>query len=78
MFEKGLHAVFNGEAATDFRRRLMKEQGEISICKLCSSYGLPRLGHPKAPGFTAQWHSVNRSDIPSHAEALADAADRRL
>src|SRR5579884_168047 len=76
VFEKGLRAVFNGEAATGFRRKLLKDQGAISICKLCSGYGLPRLEHPKAPGFVAEWHSVNRDDLPSHAEAIAQAPNR--
>lgn len=76
VFDKGLRAVFNGEAATDFRRKLLADQGSISICKLCSGYGLPRLEHPKTPGFVAERHTVNRDDVPSHAEAIAQAPNR--
>jgi MoaA/NifB/PqqE/SkfB family radical SAM enzyme len=73
VFEKGLRAVYNGELATDFRRRILTQQGDVSICKLCSGYGLPQLQHPKTPGFAIERHSINRDDIPSHEEAIAQA-----
>lgn len=78
VFEKGLNAVFNGEAATGFRRRLLEKQGAISICKLCSGYGLPQLQHAKPAGFTIQRHSVNDPAIPSHEEAIANAQNTIL
>jgi MoaA/NifB/PqqE/SkfB family radical SAM enzyme len=76
VFEKGLRAVFNGEAATNFRRRLLNEQGQISICKLCSSYGLPRLEHARPAAFTVEHHTVNQK-APSHEDAIADAPNRQ-
>jgi MoaA/NifB/PqqE/SkfB family radical SAM enzyme len=76
VFEKGLRAVFNGEAATDFRRNILTQQGKVSICKLCSGYGLPRLEHTKPPGFVIEHHSVSRGDIPTHAEAIAQAPNQ--
>lgn len=76
VFEKGLRAVYNGEPATDFRRRILTQQGEVSICKLCSGYGLPRLEHPKPPSFAIEHHSINRHDIPSHEQAIAQAPNR--
>jgi len=71
VFEKGLYAVFNGKQATEFRQNLLKEQGKISICKLCSGYGLPKLQHAKPTGFVVQRHSVNDSSLPSHEESIA-------
>lgn len=78
VFEKGIKAVFNGAEATNFRRRLLDEQGDISICKLCSGYGLPQLQHAKPAGFTAERHSINSSEIPSHEEAIANAQNNVL
>ena len=71
VFEKGLKAVFNGEEATGFRNKLLTQQGDISICKLCSGYGLPQLQRTEPAGFTIQRHTVNETDIPSHDEAIA-------
>lgn len=71
VFEKGLKAVFNGEEATGFRQKLLTQQGDISICKLCSGYGLPQLQRTEPAGFTIQRHTVNETGIPSHDEAIA-------
>ena len=73
VFEKGIKSVFNGEEATAFRRQILTDQGNVSICKLCSGYGLPQLQHTKPAGLTIQRHSVNESAIPSHEEAIANA-----
>ncbi len=73
VFEKGLKAVFNGEEATAFRRQIMTSQGDVSICKLCSGYGLPQLQHSKPSGLALQRHSVNESAIPSHEKTIASA-----
>lgn len=78
VFEDGLKAVFNGEAATEFRRQLLRSQGEISICKLCSSYGLPHLDKTAPVSFTVQRHSVNIDDIPSHEVAISKAQNTIL
>lgn len=78
VFERGLRQVFNGEAATAFRARLLKDQGGISICRLCSGYGLPRLQHAKPAGFTIARHSINTPDLPSHEEAIANAQNTIL
>ena len=76
VFEEGLRAVFNGERATAFRRRILTEQGKVSICRLCSGYGLPRLEHARPAGFTVERHTVNPTDVPSHEEAIAAAPNR--
>ncbi|WP_416916220.1 MAG: radical SAM/SPASM domain-containing protein [Roseicyclus sp.] len=78
VFDGGLKSVFNGEAATDFRRQILSSQGDVSICKLCSGYGLPQLQHPKPAGLTIQRHSVNAPTIPSHEEAIANAQNTLL
>lgn len=77
VFDSGLRSVFNGEAATAFRRDILARQGEVSICKLCSGYGLPQLQHPKKPGFGITRHTINRDDVPSHEEAIAQAPNRK-
>lgn len=78
VFEQGLKKVFNGEAATAFRARLLQDQGSIPICRLCSGFGLPRLQHAKPAGFTIARHSVNPPDLPSHEEAIASAQNTVL
>jgi MoaA/NifB/PqqE/SkfB family radical SAM enzyme len=78
VFERGLKGVFNGEAATSFRSRLLKEQGEISICKLCSGYGLPQLQHARPAGFIIERHTVNTESIPTHEEAIANSQNTIL
>ncbi|GJL61927.1 MAG: radical SAM protein [Nitrospirales bacterium] len=78
VFDKGINAIFNGEAATDFRHQLLQRQGDISICKLCSGYGLPQLQHTNPAGFTIQRHTINDGDIPSHDEAIANAQNTLL
>lgn len=78
VFEKGLKAVFNGEEATAFRRQILTSQGDVSICKLCSGYGLPQLQHAKPAGLTIQRHTVNDGAIPSHEEAIANAQNTIL
>jgi MoaA/NifB/PqqE/SkfB family radical SAM enzyme len=75
-FESGLRRVFNGEKATEFRRNILKAQGDVSICKLCSGYGLPQLEHARTPDFVIEHHSVNSDGIPSHEEAIAQAPNR--
>lgn len=78
VFEKGVKAVFSGQEATDFRRQLLRDQGGISICNLCSGYGLPQLEKPRPVAFTVQRHSVNSSDLPSHSQAIAEAQNTLL
>lgn len=71
VFEKGLHAVFNGQEATDFRRQILTQQGDVSICKLCSGYGLPQLQRTPPAEFTVERHSINNDETPSHEASIA-------
>lgn len=73
VFEKGLKAVFNGEAALEFRNKILSDQGNVSICKLCSGYGLPQLHHGKPAEFTVKRHSVNPDHIPSHETSIKES-----
>jgi radical SAM protein with 4Fe4S-binding SPASM domain len=60
VFEEGLMSVFNGKRAVAFRQRILDAQREVGICRLCSGYGVPRLQHREATGFTVERHTVNR------------------
>lgn len=43
VFEDGLWRVFNSKPAREFRRRILKDQARMEICRLCSGYGSPML-----------------------------------
>jgi radical SAM protein with 4Fe4S-binding SPASM domain len=43
ILQQDLREIWNGPKYTDFRRRILTDQGKIDICRLCSSYGVPRL-----------------------------------
>lgn len=78
VFEDGLTKVFNGEPATQFRHNLLTRQGDISICKLCSGYGLPQLQRNKPAGFTIERHTINKNEMPNHDDAIANAQNTIL
>jgi MoaA/NifB/PqqE/SkfB family radical SAM enzyme len=73
VFEQGLMGVFNGTKARQFRRRILTDQGNIDICKLCSSYGLPTIERKKSETFSVVRHSVD-ADEQSRVERAAQAA----
>lgn len=62
VFDSGLKAVFNGEKARDFRRRILDSQRTVSICELCSGYGLPNLGRTRPADFSVERHTVQPND----------------
>ena len=47
-FETPLREIWNGAKARDFRRSIIKDQGSVNICELCSGFGVPQL-MPKKP-----------------------------
>jgi radical SAM protein with 4Fe4S-binding SPASM domain len=47
-FETPLGKIWNGKAATEFRRSIVSDQASVEICKLCSGFGVPRLA-PETP-----------------------------
>jgi len=73
VFEEGLVGVFNNEKATDFRRRILTDQANVDICKLCSGYGLPNLVKPTRGEFSVVRHSVNVEGIE---DALMEATEK--
>ena len=59
VFEHGLRRVFNGKKAREFRRQILDNQGNVEICKLCSSYGLPTLAKQRPIEFEIKRHSFD-------------------
>ncbi len=47
VFQEDLRSIWNGPKYRAFRKRILTEQGEIDICRLCSSYGVPHLNRLK-------------------------------
>ena len=60
VFEQGFKAVWNGEKARTFRRKIVKEQSKIGICRLCSGYGVPDLLTTKPAKFHVKRHSITK------------------
>ncbi len=42
-FETPLREIWNGAKARAFRRSIIKDQGSVNICELCSGFGVPQL-----------------------------------
>jgi radical SAM protein with 4Fe4S-binding SPASM domain len=59
VFEDGLSRVFNSPKARDFRRRILTDQANIDICRLCSGYGQPTMIKEKPMHFSIKRHSFN-------------------
>jgi MoaA/NifB/PqqE/SkfB family radical SAM enzyme len=59
VFEDGVTRVFNGKRAREFRRRILTDQGNVDLCKLCSGYGLPTMTKEKPMSFEVMRHSFN-------------------
>ena len=45
-----LKNIWNGQKSVSFRNNILKNQGEIDICKLCAGYGYPQLLHEEKTG----------------------------
>ena len=65
VFEDGLSRVFNSKKAREFRRRILTDQGNVDICKLCSSYGQPDLVKEEPISFEIKHHSFNPDRLES-------------
>lgn len=65
-FERPLKEIWNNEAIRSFRQKVIADQGEIDICKLCSGYGVPNLMPNKPMGTEIHRLSLdtNSLDIP--------------
>lgn len=80
VFEHGLTRVFNGAAARAFRRQILSAQGEVDICRLCSSYAIPELGKERPMAFEIRRHSFDATplDLPDVVPPAAEwPGDRR-
>ena len=69
VFEDGLMGVFNGKKARDFRRRILTDQGNVDICRLCSGYGHPQLTKEKPMSFAVQRHTLNVDELELPGES---------
>lgn len=63
VFDDGVMEVFNGEKARAFRHRILTDQGNIDLCRLCSGYGYPNLVKDKPIGFEVRRHSFNPEEL---------------
>lgn len=43
ILRESLDEIWNGQKYQDFRARIMRDQGAVGICKLCSSYPVSRI-----------------------------------
>ena len=74
VLEDGVLRTFNSRRSREFRRRILTDQGNIDICRLCSSYGMPDLTKEKPPSFSVQRHTMN----PEIASTIEEAAERAV
>ena len=70
IFEDSILKVFNGERARSFRRRVLPDQRNIDICRLCSGYSAPNMIKEKPISFEIRRHSFNSDDVESPNESI--------
>lgn len=63
VFETPLAKIWNGSEMKAFRKRIVTEQGQVDICRLCSGYGVPQLMHSKPIGFEVKRLSLDESRL---------------
>jgi len=59
VFETPLRNIWNGDAMRGFRRRIVTDQKNVDICRLCSGYGVPALSRSKPMAFEVQRMSID-------------------
>lgn len=62
-FERPLQEIWNGSEILGFRRAIVSRQSEVDICKLCSSFGVPRLQHARSMSFEIKHHTLNTEKL---------------
>jgi radical SAM protein with 4Fe4S-binding SPASM domain len=67
VFERPLPEIWNGPEITAFRRRIVTDQRNVDICRLCSGYGVPQLIHAGPVGF-----EINRLSLESSKPEAGD------
>jgi radical SAM protein with 4Fe4S-binding SPASM domain len=67
VFETPLAEIWNGPAMRGFRERIVRDQGGVDICKLCSGFGVPALTRTRPLSFEVKRLSLDEStlDIPT-------------
>lgn len=70
-FETPLSEIWNGEKMRAFRKRIVSDQGNVDICKLCSGYGVPALMRPEPMGFEIHRLSLDQSQMDVLIEGFA-------
>jgi len=67
VFATPLREIWNGEPMRVFRRRIVTDQRDVDICRLCSGYGVPALTRSRPMAFEVKRLSLDESklDIPS-------------
>ena len=63
VFEQGLDAVWNGQKARAFRKKITTAQDKMGICSLCSGYGVPDLLTTKPASFTIKRHTIAEDQV---------------
>lgn len=76
VFEDGVMKVFNGKKARDFRKKVLTDQGNIDICKLCSGYGLPTMQKENPVNFSVVHHTTTPEEARDIEEIAKQAVDR--
>lgn len=76
-FETPFKQIWNGEAITNFRRRIVSNQAGVDICTLCSGYGVPNLNRSRPVSFEVERHTFNPVSIDL-SEALVATPGAQL
>ena len=65
VFEEPLERIWNNEKYRAFRRRVLEDQGNIAMCRLCQGYGAPVMYEKEPPGATTDQPEARRTlDLP--------------
>jgi radical SAM protein with 4Fe4S-binding SPASM domain len=62
-FETPLKEIWRSQKMTDFRKKILTQQKDIDMCKLCSGFGVPQLIKKKPLDFEIRRHTLNTSSI---------------
>jgi radical SAM protein with 4Fe4S-binding SPASM domain len=73
-FERPLREIWNDRPIRAFREQIVRAQGDIDICKLCSGYGVPKLDNPPPLQFEIKRLSLDAAALDIPADLGGDAA----
>lgn len=63
ILETPLREIWNSTKAVEFRKSIVRNQGAVDICRLCSGYGVPQLMPQKKMEFSVQRLSLDKVKI---------------